>query len=541
MPSSVYTYKKNKKTGKLEKDGGKKTLGNKANKGGGYTKDYVSTTRNGVTVGLPQVGTTGRGAPIYGETKAQSTVPNYSPAGIPASFAPNTSTPAGPAYSPPPTSSPVQGGGVPASFEPNTSTPGGPVYSPPPGLPLSTGGGAATPQNASFAPQQSSTQQGQQQTLGPQMRSVSVVDKNGVMTTYRVDPTKSFISQTGQYEFDFWTPEGQRERIANAAETSFFTNVGVQFSSGEEDPTSIPGSEAVMNTLNAAALVYGATAMYRSIAQMSTRGAVALTPTGAQTLAGSTKAAATGAGQSPKVTSNLINAFKRLPVQWKAASIGSVIGLMVSAEQKGNTIKDEQVALANEMGSFAVKLRATGDPAMINHANELMEYADDITTGYDQFLAYVPIIGRWVPEKELKEVRLAFGKVKSEYDSYVVQEGQAKLLEAEQQKAAAAQEQQNFQRQQQEDSQQFQREEREARQQFEQQNTLEAARAQLEAEALALEDEGSSTLNFGLLGTSGAPQYVDRDAAAKQLFFGRSYEELTPEQKRLLELLKGGN
>lgn len=511
MPSSVYKYKKNPKTGKRERTNEKQQVGNIANKGGGYTKGVIpkgSTKTRDVPSG-----------PVYGQPQAQSIVPNSAPASMIASYnAPNTSTPTGPVFSPAP--APPAPQGIPASFEPNTSTPGGPVYSPPPGLPLSTGGGAQAPQqNASFAPQQS-TQQGQQQTLGPQTRAVTVFDKNGTATTYNVDPSKSFISQTGQYEHPFWTSEGQRERIENALETSFFRSSGTQFSGGEGDPTALPGATAAINTLNAASLIYGATAMYRSIAQMSTRGAVALTPAGAQTIAGSTKAAATGAGRSPRVTSSLINAFKKLPVQWKAASIGSVIGLMVSAEQKGNTIKDEQVALANEMGSFAVKLRETGDPAMINHANELMEYADDITTGYDQFLAYVPIIGRWVPEKELKEVRLAFGTVKADYDEYVISEEQAKVLEAEQQKATAAQEQQNFQRQQQEDSQQFQREEREARQQFEQQNTIAAAKEQLAAEALATEDEGGSTLNFGLLGTGGAPQYVDRDAAAKQLFFG---------------------
>ena len=57
-------------------------------------------------------------------------------------------------------------------------------------------------------------------------------------------------------------------------------------------------------------------------------------------------------------------------------------------------------------------------------------------------------------------------------------------------------------------------------------------------EATDTQEAGSSTLNFGILNSSGEQEFVDRDAASN-VYFGVVYEELTPAQKKLLMLSKG--
>ena len=60
------------------------------------------------------------------------------------------------------------------------------------------------------------------------------------------------------------------------------------------------------------------------------------------------------------------------------------------------------------------------------------------------------------------------------------------------------------------------------------------------ADATATEDSGSSSLNFGILNSSGEEEFVDRDKASIA-YFGVPWEELDPAKRRLLMLSKGGN
>jgi hypothetical protein len=67
------------------------------------------------------------------------------------------------------------------------------------------------------------------------------------------------------------------------------------------------------------------------------------------------------------------------------------------------------------------------------------------------------------------------------------------------------------------------------------------AQADQNAADTATQDSGGSSLGFGLLGAGGgSTEFVNKDKAA-QVYFKKSYDELTPEQKALLNLLKGGN
>ena len=65
-----------------------------------------------------------------------------------------------------------------------------------------------------------------------------------------------------------------------------------------------------------------------------------------------------------------------------------------------------------------------------------------------------------------------------------------------------------------------------------------ADQQQFVEESTATENSGASTLNFGILGSSGEVEFVDRDAASN-VYFGKVFEELTPAQKKLLMLSKG--
>ena len=58
---------------------------------------------------------------------------------------------------------------------------------------------------------------GTQQSMAPEptKQPMSVVNDDGSMTTYAdYNPDKSYISQIGEYQYDFWSKEGQKERVA---------------------------------------------------------------------------------------------------------------------------------------------------------------------------------------------------------------------------------------------------------------------------------------------------------------------------------------
>lgn len=505
MVTTVKNYKKNIKTGKNEATGTSRVIGNVAQQGGGYAKGTVATqnSRGQVITQLPQNNNIqALSGPVYGIPQQQNIVPN-------------TSTEQGAVFTPPPIS--IQGGGapIPASFEQN----------PPPQSPAAS----SSPSSSPTAPQGEPT---------PQMRQVRVVGEDGLATLYNVDPNLSFISQTGQYEHPFWSTEGQRERIKNAFETTGF----------RASPTAVNGQStaaggaitAGIDVIGALNLLSGAKAVFTSLSTMNKIGSLAAVPGGAKAVTSTMKEAAAvtsktlpAAGEvslNTATAAQTVDLLKALKTTKSIVSLGGLltfIGLSVSG---AGSVEQDGVTYSKDSGLLQMKLRRVG---LTDMADELYRTNKNLREDIDTVLNYLPYIGTRVSKKKLNEARDILYDAELEYE---------KELYTEEKTAQAQQvtDSQTFQREQQQSSQDFQRSEREARQTYEQQQQDTQYQRQLGLDATETQPSEGSTLNFGLLTAGGATEFVNKDKAA-QYYFKSSYDELTPEQKMLLNLLKGGN
>lgn len=535
MVTTVKNYKKDPKTGKNVATGTSKVIGNVAQQTsnpnvGGYTKGAVATvnSQGQVMTQLPQ----------------NNSIPSLS----------------GQVY-----------GAVQENIPQNTAP--NPSALPSPAQPLPAADGSLSSSPAPMQGEQSSEPRATQQQA---LQTKTVVDKNGVATTYQnYDSTKSFISQTGSYEFPFWTKEGQAERVKNLFEVSGFAKTGIQFSGGEQDPTSLPGARATVNVLNAASIVYGGASLYKSMAQMGKVGSLALGPSGAETLAANVAPTTTqvlAAGKpavNPATTAHTINFIKTALASKDPVVVGSIIlsGLGAvagsfkiagSTLQNAATVEGMQTSYAKASGELQNKYlqeaEKTTDPIikefLLQQAKELSEKNKDIVSGYDQIRPFIPFLAGF-SESQIHKATAELNEYNVKYDNFIsrkIEEEKAVAEEAAVAEEIATQQadaqkvidNRNFQQQQQDDQQEFQRSEREARQAFEErQNAIAAGQKQFDEDTQITSSEGG-TLTFGLLGGGGATEFVSADRAA-QAYFGKVYEELSPEQKRLLNLLKGGN
>jgi hypothetical protein len=519
MPSTLNEYKRNPKTNKLEKTGKQLAVGNVERKGGGY--------KTGV---IPSGATAVRDVPS-GKV--------YSNAPMPAPVAP-----------------PI----VPSSTLP--VPPVGDVPAPPPALPLQGGGGSApssnSPGDTALSPSNSPAPGGVSTPQQQQTKPVTVFDSNGVASTFNVDPRYSFISQTGQYQHPFYTREGQAERLKNALETSGFRLSGTQFSGGSEEPTNIPGATTAINALNAAAVVYGGAKVFSSIASWSKVGALAASPGGAQLVAGTVPEAATAAGattavvgqvaKNPSTVAQTINFLKTMSLQNKAISIGAVLTIMGTTSNKITTVEGNRVDFSKESGDLQVDLRRVG---LNDMADELYNTNKDLVDDFDSILTYVPYFGGNSNQKAIEKARDELNDANRAYEQAVEQEkvdainkqleDEVKAADVKRQQdltdAATKREQELTDRA---DSRAYEEKQKQEERAYQQQTTSQAAIDQAKLDATATIDSGGSTLQFGLLGTGGSTEFVDKDKASK-VYFGKVYDELTPEQKLLLNLLKGGN
>ena len=496
----------------------------------------------GDTTGLSPTGKKIGGKHVYGQPKAPPTTVQTM------GLVPNTSTNQGPVYTPPP-SAPL------ASFEPNTSTPAGPVYTPPPAQtppasfePTAAGGGSS-PVSPGTGSAGSASSSGAPSTP---LRQVTLTDDNGVQQAYEYDPNFSFISQTGRYQYDFWTKEGQKERLKNALEVSGFGTTGVQFSGGESDPTSLPGAKATINVLNAAAILYGAAGAFNSLANAGKLGQLAATPGGVQTIAGSTKTAATAANvgktiagvpKNPGTIANTINGIKALLTGNKLITVGVVLGTLKMTGSQIESVNKDKTDFTKESRALQQKLL---DAGMYDMARELYETNKDIRTGFDQILPYIPIFGDTAAKKQILEGRDQLYEAELAFEKFEKKAIEQAKAEAEAQDAAdqatadqQAADQNAIDNKLAQDKFDYQKQQDALDRKDRQTQGNAAADAQAGADATALEDQGGSTLGFGLLGTGGATQFVDKDKAAR-FYYSKPYEELTAAQKALLNLLKQG-
>lgn len=514
MTLQVKKYKKNAQ-GKNVATGKYDVIGNVSRgSSGGYSLGSVAVTdpKAGLTASsMVPVGLDPRGQPIYAPAQANNNFYTENN--------PNTSLATGQAvYTPPP------------------ATPGASQL---PQESLSSGGPGQTTSTQNRPPEAS---QSNPQAGAPQYRAVTVENKDGTSTTYQTDPTKSFISQTGRYEFPFWTLEGQKERLQNALETTSPrltpTSIGGQYIPGASEATT-----AVIDAANVGAILYSANKVFQTLGTMNKVGMAAITTGRAATIpeaAGTiTKAAATAGTitQNTKNTASLIQLLKSTKI-----IVGGVVGLgglltyLTTTSGRNTGTREEQVNFAKDSGELQLKLRQAG---MFDMADELYETNKELEEGLNKLSILKPLLpykiknGIAEAERELNEANTEYERVKYEQE-------QEELKAAEQAKAAAEEQQRAFQVEEREARQEFETSEREARQEYQLQQTSQAAADQARLEATETIEGSGSTLNFGLLGTGGATEFVNKDRAS-QYYFEKTYEELTPAQKMLLNLLKGGN
>lgn len=503
---------------------------------GGYTTGVIS--------GLQPTGQTDiRGQPVYSQPFTPI-VPNSSPV--------LQNTPDRGAGALP--NSPLING-----YDPSMPS-GSPQMAPQPPSPVAPAvpsSSSTSPAGAQGAPTDSPEPSGQN--AASQANLVYARGRDG--TLFKVDPKKSFISQTGQYQYDFWTSQGQKERLQNALETSGFGATSVQFSGGEGDPTELPGVKSAINAFNAASLIYGGAALWSKYAAASTVGNLASTPQGVAILTSSVPAAsgiAPPVAQAGAVVANTANKATQISylsqlmgTTMQKATFGkwllvtgvvTVAGNIASSPITGaatNKYQNEYITDSQEMMS---KLIATGDPVMIEFAGELNDSNIDLKNGLDQYLGYLGPVFMSIEKRKVDDFNARLGEMNIKYLEKMAQKKIDDEIAANEAKAAAKIQEEDaqraFQREQQEDQQAFQTSEREARQAYEQ-LTREAAASQkqLEEDTATTTSEGG-TLTFGLLGGNGSVEFVSADKAS-QAYFDKVYTELTPAQKQLLNLLKG--
>jgi hypothetical protein len=417
-----------------------------------------------------------------------------------------------------------------------------------------------------------------------QYRQAQVKNPDGTTTPTWIDKNKSYIGQTGQYEFNFWTGEGQAERLKNALDTAtlrFGTSTAI---GGNYVPVASEATTALIDALNVATILNGGVELFNFIKGAAAVGEVVTTGGPALVeLAGNIPEASAiapevvAATEVVSNTKNWLTTLKYIGTVAKAVKtpviavgiLASLITTKVAVSQAG------RVAVGNDLSTFndkwlshAQDLRGAG---MTDMADELATCAQDVKDALDSGAYNNVFNGK---RKGLEAVNACNAQLAKDLDTYnarVSADAKAKIAEAQaaDQQAADLKRQQDLadladkraydaatladkraydEAQAAKDAAAKTATTQEQRAYNEQQtaeqrayNEQQQAQSDQQAaglEATATETSQPSTLTFGLLGTSGAKEFVDKDKAA-QYYFGKSYDELTPAQQMLLNLLKG--
>jgi flagellar biosynthesis GTPase FlhF len=438
---------------------------------------------------------------------------------------------------------------------------------------------------AQTSQQQQAAQQG---ASSSQTRRVTINNPDGSISSYNIDPRYSYISQTGRFEHDFWTAEGQKERILNSLETINPFRLTSTAIGGKYVPVASEAVTGLVMALNLTILIRGGASIFTAVASMNKVGALAVAANGAKTLASTipeaagtaTKAAAAGEViLNTKTPATGINAVTQALFH-TILGRSTLGGIVVSVGLAGSTqIRKEVSDYIKDSGELAVKLREAG---LNDLADELNKNSADLKNGFDVVLPYIPYLGKNIEGNKIQGYIDDLNAANLKYEAAVKAEKEQEILAAQQADQAAAElkrqqelsdladkrayeektlaekktyeEGQAAEKQASETAQTAEQraynEEQKAAQQayneaqtaeqraYNEQEQVRQAEAQARAEGTATETAEGSTLTFGLLSTGGAVEFVDKDKAAK-VYFGKVYEELTPEQKMLLNLLKG--
>lgn len=415
----------------------------------------------------------------------------------------------------------------------------------------------------------------------PQDRSFTGAGATG---SWSDKPEESYIAQNGVYQYDFWTLEGQKERLKNMGQVTLaalnpFDKRQINANIG--NPTLKAGTEWAANhpfeTALIATTVYeGAAPLLKSIGNMGKLGQVALTSpesvaanipeatgtlTQAQRFAAQVKAGQVASNTKSTLTLlkevNSVSRYLTRPLLTVGAMTSFIVGKNQLSQMGQVAISDDIETFYSDWSKQAQKFRDVG---MYNEAEELYQCAKDVESDLNNGAFSNILSGRKEGTAAINKCKKELSESIVEYDRIVsnerakaaeiaVAEERAQAELKRQQELADKEEQRRYNEQQ--DMLQRQqlladraderayKEAQLAEQRAYNEKLLAQQQQQADFEsATATENSGSSALVFGLLNSSGEVEFVDRDAASKA-YFGKVFEELTPAQKKLLMLSKG--
>jgi hypothetical protein len=430
-------------------------------------------------------------------------------------------------------------------------------------------------QGAQSSPQTQQQGSGSSEASSSDRRMVTITQKDGRVSTFSIDPKYSYISQTGQYEHDFWTKEGQRERILNAIDTAGIRTTPTAFK-GKYIPGASEVTTGLIDALNVATILSAGAGVFKAIAGMNKVGSLALTANGAKELASTipeasgvypwlAKTGITGAvGEVGAVASNTKTAATGIKAITQALFLtnlgkATIGGIILSTGLTGSTqVRKEVSDYIKNSGEMAMELREVG---MNDLADELAASNKDLKDGFDVIIPYIPYLGKNIEMNKIQGYTDRLNEMNLKYEAAVKKEKEEEImtaLETEQQAAEVKREQDladtaderayeekqdAAQRPQDQadlaDKRAYEEAKLKEQRAYDEEQARIAEERRMGIEGTATETAQGSTLTFGLLNTSGAVEFVDKDKASN-VYFGKTYEELTPEQKMLLNLLKGG-
>jgi FKBP-type peptidyl-prolyl cis-trans isomerase len=195
--------------------------------------------------------------------------------------------------------------------------------------------------------------------------------------------------------------------------------------------------------------------------------------------------------------------------------------------------------------SFVKDEQALRDAKLPELADEINKCAQDFKDALESGEYNNIFTGKKNGTKALNECKDKLASGLSQVEKIKAQEAAQKIADAQtaaDTKATAdvanREDQQAFQAGEAQKSRDFQQQQQQQQQDYQAQNNQAQWQADYNAQATATETSQGSTLTFGLLNTGGATEFVDKDKAS-QVYYGKNYDELTPEQQMLLNLLKG--
>jgi hypothetical protein len=424
---------------------------------------------------------------------------------------------------------------------------------------------AAQQQGAQSSPQTQQQGSGSSEASSSDRRMVTITQKDGRVSTFSIDPKYSYISQTGQYEHDFWTKEGQRERILNAIDTAGIRTTPTAFK-GKYIPGASEVTTGLIDALNVATILSAGAGVFKALTSMNKVGSLALTANGAKELASTIPEASGEAGITGSIgaaatnTKTAATGIKAITQALFRTNLGkaTIGGIILSTGLTGSTqVRKEVSDYIKNSGEMAMELREVG---MNDLADELAASNKDLKDGFDVIIPYIPYLGKNIEMNKIQGYTDRLNEMNLKYEAAVKKEKEEEImtaLETEQQAAEVKREQdladtaderaydekQDVAQRTQDqgdlaDKRAYDEAKLKEQRAYDENQARIAEERRMGIEGTATETAQGSTLTFGLLNTSGAVEFVDKDKASN-VYFGKTYEELTPEQKMLLNLLKG--